>query len=416
MAKQTIDDLQDLQGKRVLVRVDFNVAIKPKLPTTRDEAVITDDTRIRAALPTIKALLARGASVILMSHLGRPKGEVVEGLRLDVVAQRLGELLGQPVLKADDCVGPDVEKAIAGLKPGDVLLLENVRFHKEEESKDDAVRLPFARQLAALGDIYVNDAFGTAHRDHASTASIARFLRPAVAGYLMAKEIETLSRALDNPDHPFVAILGGAKVSDKLKVIDNLIGKVDALLIGGGMAFTFFKAQGYEIGNSLLDAESIDAVKGMMDKAAHSNTALVLPVDVVVTDQSVDQVLANKTGEGIETRIVGVDQIPAGWMGLDIGPKTAAEFIEHIKTAKLVIWNGPVGLSESPAFAQGTAAIADAMANTDAFTIIGGGDSAAAVTQMGYADKMTFISTGGGASLEFLEGRALPGVVALDEK
>ncbi len=407
MAKKTIDDLPDLDGKRVLVRVDFNVAIKPKLPATRDEAVITDDTRIRAALPTIQKLKGEGAKVILMSHLGRPDGQVVEGLRLDVVATRLGELLGMPVKKVDDCVGPAVEAAIAAMQPGDVLMLENVRFHAEEESKDDAKRLPFAQQLAALGDVYVNDAFGTAHRDHASTASIARYLHPAVAGYLMAREIEMLGRALTNPERPFVAILGGAKVKDKLKLIDNLIGSVDVLLIGGGMSYTFFKAQGFEIGLSLLDPDRIEAVKGMMAKAASSTTQLVLPVDILIAQEPLDTA---------ETRIVSPDAIPADWEGLDIGPKTMALFKEHIKAAKLVVWNGPVGLFEVPAFAQGTAAIADAMANTDAFTIIGGGDSAAAVTQMGFADKVSFISTGGGASLEFLEGTPLPGVVALDDK
>ncbi|HEX2948910.1 MAG TPA: phosphoglycerate kinase [Armatimonadota bacterium] len=407
MAKKTIADLQDLKGKRVLVRVDFNVAIKPKVPTTRDEAVITDDTRIRAALPTINYLVGEGAKVILMSHLGRPKGQVVEGLRLDVVANRLGELLGKPVAKVDDCVGSEVENAIAVMNPGDVLVLENVRFHPEEESKDDNVRLPFAEKLAKLGDVYVNDAFGTAHRDHASTASIARFLKPAVAGFLMAREIETLGKALQNPDRPFIAILGGAKVSDKLKVIDNLIGKVDTLLIGGGMAYTFFKAKGYEIGKSLLDESMIGAVNDMMKKAENSTTKMVLPQDIVV---------AQTPEETAETRIVSPDQIPADWEGLDIGPKTIAAFTENIKAAKLVIWNGPVGLFEVPTFAQGTAGIADAMANTDAFTIIGGGDSAAAVTQMGYAKKMNFISTGGGASLEFLEGKPLPGVTVLDEK
>lgn len=407
MAKQTIDDLHDIHGKRVLVRVDFNVAIKPKVPTTRDEAVITDDTRIRAALPTIEALIGNGAKVILMSHLGRPKGQVVEGLRLDVVATRLGEYLKKPVKKVDDCIGPDVDAAIAAMQPGDVLLLENVRFHAEEESKDDAIRLPFAEQLAKLGDVYVNDAFGTAHRDHASTASIARFLKPAVAGYLMAREIHTLSKALDHPDRPFIAILGGAKVGDKLKVIDNLIGKVDTLLIGGGMAYTFFKAQGFEIGLSLLDESMIGAVAEMMKKAASSTTKLVLPVDILI---------AKQPEENAETHIVAPNEIPADWEGLDIGPKTMALFKDYIKDAKLVIWNGPVGFFEVSTFSQGTAAIADALANTDAFTIIGGGDSAAAVTQMGYADKMSFISTGGGASLEFLEGKPLPGVTVLEDK
>jgi len=416
MAKKTIDDLHDLDGKRALVRVDFNVAIKPKLPATRDEAVITDDTRIRAALPTIRELIGKGAKVILMSHLGRPDGQVVEGLRLDVAAKRLSELLGKPVKKVDDCIGPEVEQAIAAMQPGDVLMLENVRFHPEEESKDDAVRLPFAEKLAKLGDIYVNDAFGTAHRDHASTASVARFLHPAVAGYLIAKEIETLGHALENPAHPFVTILGGAKVKDKLKLINNMIGKVDTLLIGGGMAYTFFKAMGYEIGNSLLDPERIDAVKQVMEKAKNSATEIVLPKDVVISDWAVEQILVQKTAENIPVRVVDADQIPASWEGLDIGPKTVATFKSYIKDARLIIWNGPVGLSENPAFAQGTEAIAEALANSHAFTIIGGGDTAEAVSRMGFAEKMGFISTGGGASLEFLEGTPLPGVVALDDK
>ncbi|OPZ88163.1 MAG: Phosphoglycerate kinase [bacterium ADurb.Bin429] len=407
MAKQTIADLQDLRGKRVLVRVDFNVAIKPKLPATRDEAVITDDTRIRAALPTIQALTGKGAKVILVSHLGRPDGQVVEGLRMDVVATRLSELLGQPVAKVDDCVGPEVEAAIAALQPGDVLMLENVRFHAEEESKDDSARLPFARQLAALADVYVNDAFGTAHRDHASTASVARFLRPAVAGFLMAKEIETMGGSLDDPARPFVAILGGAKVKDKLKLIANLMGKVDALLVGGGMIFTFYAAMGYDVGKSLLDTERLEDVKNILAKAASSTTKLVLPVDVVI---------AQEPAEGAETRVVKPEDIPPDYMGLDIGPETVALFKSYIKDAKLVFWNGPLGLFEIPAFAQGTLGIADELARTDAFTIIGGGDVVAAVNQMGYADKMGFISTGGGASIEFMEGKPLPGVVALDDK
>jgi phosphoglycerate kinase len=407
MAKKTIADLPDLNGKRVLVRVDFNVAITPKLPTTRDEAVITDDTRIRAALPTIRDLTGKGAKVILMSHMGRPDGQVVDGLRLDVVATRLSELLGTPVQKVDDCIGPAVDAAIAGMQPGDVLLLENVRFHAEEESKDAAVRLPFAEQLAKLGDVYVNDAFGTAHRDHASTASIARYLKPAVAGCLMAKEIATLGEALDNPAHPFVAILGGAKVKDKLKVIDNLIGKVDVLLIGGGMAYTFYKAMGYEVGDSLLDPERIEAVKGMMEKAETSTTKLVLPIDILI---------ATEPSENAEIQIVPANGILPGWRGKDIGPQSIALFKSYIQDAKLVIWNGPLGLFEISLFAKGTNEIADALANTDAFSIIGGGDSAAAVTQMGYADKIDFISTGGGASLEFLEGKPLPGVAVLDEK
>lgn len=416
MAKKTVADLTELTGKRVLVRVDFNVSIKPKLPATRDEAVITDDNRIRAALPTIQDLIGKGAKVILMSHLGRPDGQVVEGLRLDVVAKRLGELLGKPVKKVDDCIGSEVEAAVAALQPGDVLLLENVRFYAAEESKDDAVRLPFAEKLAKLGDVYVNDAFGTAHRDHASTASVARYLRPAVAGYLMAKEIETLGHALENPARPFATILGGAKVKDKLKLIKNMVGKVDVLLIGGGMAFTFYKAMGYEVGDSLIDPERIDAVKEIMAKAKDSTTKIVLPVDVVITSWTVDQVLADKSGVDVPTQIVDADKIPAGWRGLDIGPRSIAEFAEVIKTAKLAIWNGPVGLSENPAFAQGTAAVAKALADSNAFTIIGGGDSAEAVARLGYAAQMNFISTGGGASLEFLEGTPLPGVTALDDK
>ncbi|MEI6520408.1 MAG: phosphoglycerate kinase [bacterium] len=407
MAKKTIDDLCCLNGKRVMVRVDFNVAIKPKLPATRDEAVITDDTRIRAALPTIKALISKGAKVILMSHLGRPDGIVVEGLRLDVVAKRLSELLGKSVAKVDDCIGPVVEEAVAKMQDGDVLLLENVRFYAAEESKDDAIRLPFAEQLAKNGDVYVNDAFGTAHRDHASTASIARYLKPAVAGYLMGVEVHTLGDAIENPAHPYVAILGGAKVKDKIKLINNLIGKVDILLVGGGMAYTFFKAQGFEIGDSLLDAERIDAVKEMMVKAEKSTTKLVLPIDTLI---------AQEQSETAVTKIVDPSAIPVDWEGLDIGPKTAELFAQYIKDAKLVVWNGPMGLFEMSPFAYGTKAVAQAMADTDAFTIIGGGDSAAAVTQMGFADKISFISTGGGASLEFLEGTKLPGVVALDEK
>ena len=407
MAKMNITDLHDLYGKRVLVRVDFNIAMKPKEPTTRNEAVITDDNRIQAALNTINYLTSQGAKVILMSHLGRPKGKVVEGFRLDVVAKRLSELVSSKVTKVDDCIGPKVVAAIAAMLPGEILLLENVRFYAEEESKDDAIRLPFAQKLAALGDVYVNDAFGTSHRDHASTASIARFLKPAVAGMLMQSEIETLGKALSNPDRPFVAMLGGAKIADKLQVIDNLIGKVDTLLIGGGMAYTFFKAQGYEIGKSLLDPSMLDAVNEMVSKAAASKTKLVLPEDVLVAAEAV---------AGTATKIVPIDKIPPEWEGLDIGPKTIATFEQYIQNARLVIWNGPVGLFEIPDFAIGTNAMAAAMAKTAAFTIIGGGDSAAAVKQMGFADQISFISTGGGASLEFLEGKALPGVEMLDEK
>jgi len=407
MAKKTIDDLTNIDGKVVLCRVDFNVAIKPKLPVTRDEAVITDDTRIKAALPTIKALTEKGAKVVLMSHLGRPKGEVVEGLRLDVVAKRLSELLDKNVVKVDDTIGAEVESAITAMSSGDVLILENVRFYKDEESKDDAVRLPFAQKIAALGDIYVNDAFGTAHRDHASTASIARFMDLTVAGYLMSKEVENLSKVTAEPERPFVAILGGAKVSDKLKVIDNLIGKVDYLLIGGGMAYTFFKSMGYEIGKSLLDESMLDSVIEMVKKAESSSTKLMLPVDIVVGDDFT---------EAANVKIVKPTEIPADWEGLDIGTETRAIYADIIKDAKLVIWNGPMGLFEVSKFAEGTKAIAQAMADSDGFTLIGGGDSAAAVSQMGFADKMSFVSTGGGASLEFLEGKTLPGVAVINEK
>jgi len=407
MAKKSIDDLAGIAGKVVLCRVDFNVAIKPKLPETRDEAVITDDTRIRAALPTINALIEKGAKVVLMSHLGRPKGEIVEGLRLDVVAKRLSELLGKPVNKVDDTIGAVAENAIAEMKDGDVLVLENVRFYKDEESKDDSVRLPFAEKLAALGDIYVNDAFGTAHRDHASTASIARFMDETVAGYLMAKEVDNLGKVTAEPERPFVAILGGAKVSDKLKVIDNLIGKVDYLLIGGGMAYTFFKSMGYEIGKSLLDESMLDAVKEMVTKAEASGTKLMLPSDIVVGDDFT---------EAANTKIVAPTEIPADWEGLDIGTITRETYAEIIKNAKLVIWNGPMGLFEVSKFAEGTKAIAQAMADSNGFTLIGGGDSAAAVAQMGFKDKVSFVSTGGGASLEFLEGKTLPGVAVINEK
>jgi phosphoglycerate kinase len=407
MAKQTVADLKDLNGKRVLVRVDFNVSIKPKEPTTRTEAVISDDTRIRAALPTIQALIDKGAKVILVSHLGRPDGTVKEGLRMDVVAARLSEHLGKPVAKVDDCVGPEVEAAIAKLQPGDVLMLENVRFHPEEESKDDAVRLPFAQQLAALADVYVNDAFGTAHRDHASTASVARYLRPAVAGFLMAKEIDALGKALENPARPFVAILGGAKIKDKLKLINNLIGKVDVLLIGGGMAFTFYAAQGMDTGKSLLDTERLPDVAAVLQKAAGSTTKIVLPTDIVI---------AKETVAGTETHVVTPDSIPPEWMGLDIGPASVALFKTYLKDAKLVFWNGPMGLFEVPDFAQGTLGVAEEVALCDGYTIIGGGDVVTAVNKSGYADKMDFISTGGGASIEFMEGKPLPGVVALDEK
>jgi len=390
MDKKTVRDV-DVRGKRVLVRVDFNVPLA--------EGKVADDTRIRAALPTIRYLIEQGARVILMSHLGRPKGQVKEELRMAPVAARLSELLGQPVLTADDCIGPQVQALVKELKPGQVLLLENTRFHPEERKNDP----DFARELASLAEVYVNDAFGTAHRAHASTEGVAHYL-PAVAGFLMEREIEFLGKALESPERPFVAILGGAKISDKIGVIENLLGKVDVLLIGGGMANTFFKAQGYEVGESLVEDESLDTAREMLAKAGDK---LVLPVDVVVADAF---------AADAQSKIVGVDAVPAGWRILDIGPRTVALFKDKLAGAKTVVWNGPMGVFEFPKFATGTVEIAKALAELDAMTIIGGGDSVAAVYQAGLADKMTHISTGGGASLEFLEGKTLPGIAALADK
>ena len=390
MNKKTVRDV-DVQGKRVLVRVDFNVPLA--------EGKVADDTRIRAALPTIRYLIDQGARVILMSHLGRPKGQVKEELRMAPVAARLSELLGQPVLTADDCIGPQVQALVKELKPGQVLLLENTRFHPEERKNDP----DFARELASLAEVYVNDAFGTAHRAHASTEGVTHYL-PAVAGFLMEKEIEFLGKALESPEHPFVAILGGAKISDKIGVIENLLGKVDVLLIGGGMANTFFKAQGYDVGESLVEDESLDTAREML---ARSQGKLVLPVDAVVADAfSADA----------QSKVVGVDAVPAGWRILDIGPRTVALFKDKLAGAKTVVWNGPMGVFEFPKFATGTVEIAKSLAELDAMTIIGGGDSVAAVYQAGLANKMTHISTGGGASLEFLEGKTLPGIAALADK
>jgi len=392
MKKKTVRDI-DVAGKRVLVREDLNVPLDP------NTGQITDDRRIRAAIPTIKYLVDAGAKVIVVSHLGRPKGGPDDKLRMDPVAARLQELLGRPVKKLNDCIGPSVEEAVAAMQPGDVILLENVRFYSEEEKNDPE----FARKLAALADVYVNDAFGTSHRAHASTEGVAHYL-PAVAGFLMEKEIDYLSRALSNPDRPFVAVLGGAKVSDKIKVIENLITKVDTLLIGGGMAYTFLKAKGLEIGKSILDADSLDLAKETMRKAQELGVVFELPVDVVVAD---------RFAEDANTQTVSVEAIPADWMGMDIGPKTAEKWAGILKQAKTVVWNGPVGVFEMDKFAVGTKAIAEAIASSSAVSIVGGGDSAAALEKLGYADKMTHISTGGGASLEFLEGRELPGVVAL---
>jgi phosphoglycerate kinase len=390
MKKKTVSDV-NVKGLRVLMRVDFNVPLQ--------DGEITDDTRIRAALPTIRFLLDAGASLVLMSHLGRPKGEVKPELSLKPVAARLGELLGKDVKMAPDCVGADVEAMAAALQPGEVLVLENTRFHKGDEKNDPAM----AEQLAKLGDLFVNDAFGAAHRAHASTEGVTKHL-PAVAGLLMEKEIEFLGNATENPKHPYVAIIGGAKISDKIGVIRNLLAKVDALLIGGGMANTFLAAQGYEMGDSLVEPESIEVAKELM---AEGGDKLVLPVDGVVADAfSAD---ANQ-------KVVAIDGIAPGWRMLDIGPESVKLFQGKLEGAKTVVWNGPMGVFEMAPFAKGTTAIAKMLAKSDAVTIIGGGDSVAAIQQAGLSDKMSHISTGGGASLEMLEGKTLPGLAALDDK
>lgn len=392
MNKKTITDI-DVSGKRVLVRVDFNVPLK--------EGVVTDDRRIRAALPTIEYLIKHNAAVVLMSHLGRPKGPGDDAFKMDPVAQRLSELLDRPVQKMDDCIGPEVEAAAKAMKPGDVMLLENTRFHAEEKKNDPGM----SAQLAALGEIYVNDAFGSAHRAHASTAGVTDTLRPAVAGFLLGKELDYLGKAMANPETPFLAILGGAKVSDKIGVIENLLPKVDGLLIGGGMANTFFVAQGLSVGDSLVEETAIDTARELLDKAGDK---IFLPVDAVIAD---------KFDANAEAQVVPVDEVPDGWRILDIGPASIAHFSNRLAAAKTVVWNGPMGVFEFPRFAEGTFAIARALADLNgATTIIGGGDSAAAAQESGLADKMSHISTGGGASLEFLEGKVLPGVAALDDK
>ena len=392
--KKTIEDIQ-VSGKKVLVRCDFNV------PLDADKN-ITDETRINAALPTIKYLLDHKAAVILCSHLGRPKGEFNMKYSLAPVAKSLSKKLGFEVKLAKDVIGPDAKKLAAEVKPGEAILLENVRFHAEEEKNDPA----FAKELASMAEIYVSDAFGTVHRAHASTAGVANYL-PAVAGFLIGKELNFLGKAVTDPERPFVAILGGAKVKDKIGVITNLLEKVDTLIIGGGMAYTFMKAQGGTIGDSLVDDERLGLALEIIDKAKSKGVNLLLPVDTVIADAF----------EGYtEIKTCKAGQIPDGWQGLDIGPETVKLFSEAIKTAKTVVWNGPMGVFENPDFAKGTLAIATAMAESNATTIIGGGDSAAAVTQMGLASKMSHISTGGGASLEFLEGKTLPGVAALNDK
>ncbi len=392
--KMGLRDL-DVKGKKVFVRADFNVPL--------DGDKITDDTRIRSALPTIEYLLDNGAKVILASHLGRPKGKPSEKYSLSPVAKRLSQLLGKEVKIAGDCVGPEVQAQAAKLQPGEVLLLENLRFHAEEEKNDPE----FAKQLASLADLYVNDAFGTAHRAHASTAGIAQYLT-AAAGFLLEKELKFLGGALENPQRPFVAILGGAKVSDKIGVIQNLLGKVDKLIIGGGMAYTFLKSRGLGIGKSLLEADKIDLARRLEAEAKARGVQLLLPVDVIVADEF---------AETSNHKAVSVEEIPADWEGMDIGPKTIQLFRQALVGAKTVVWNGPLGVFEMKPFSLGTKAIAQTLAELeDATTIIGGGDSAAAVEQLGYADKITHISTGGGASLEFLEGKELPGVAALSQR
>jgi phosphoglycerate kinase len=392
--KKTVKDV-DVKGKRVFCRVDFNVPMK--------DGQVTDDTRIRAALPTIQYLVEQGAKVLLASHLGRPKGQAVEELRLTPVAKRLSELLGKDVKKTDEAHGESVKSEIDSMNEGDVLLLENVRFYPGEEKNDPKL----AKAFAELADVYVNDAFGAAHRAHASTEGIAKHL-PAVSGFLMEKELEVLGKALSNPERPFTAIIGGAKVKDKIGVIDNLLEKVDNLIIGGGLAYTFVKAQGHEIGKSLLEEDKIELAKSFMEKAKAKGVNFYMPVDAIVADDfSAD---AN-------SKVVAIEEIPSDWEALDIGPKTAETYRDVIQKSKLVIWNGPMGVFEIDKFAEGTKAVAQALADASGtYSVIGGGDSAAAVEKFNLADKMSHISTGGGASLEFMEGKELPGVVALNDK
>ncbi|HJC24925.1 MAG TPA: phosphoglycerate kinase [Candidatus Eisenbergiella merdavium] len=398
--KKSVDDI-NVKGKRVLCRCDFNVPLK--------EGKITDENRLVAALPTIKKLIADGGKVILCSHLGKPKGEPKPELSLAPVAARLSELLGQEVKFAADpeVVGPNAKAAVEAMQDGDVILLENTRYRVEETKNGEA----FSKDLASLCDVFVNDAFGTAHRAHCSNVGVAQLVDTAVVGYLMEKEINFLGNAVENPVRPFVAILGGAKVADKLNVISNLLEKCDTLIIGGGMAFTFLKAKGYEIGASLVDDEKIEYCKEMMEKAEKLGKKLLLPVDAVCAASFPSPIDAK-----IDVTVCAADAIPADMMGLDIGPKAAEEYAEAVKSAKTVVWNGPMGVFENPVLAKGTITVAQALAETDATTIIGGGDSAAAVNQLGFGDKMTHISTGGGASLEFLEGKELPGVAAANDK
>ncbi len=392
MAKKTIKDI-DLTGKVVLMRVDFNVPLD-------ENRNITDDRRIQSALPTIKYVIEHGAKkLILMSHLGRPKGQVKEELRLDPVAKRLEELLGEKVLKLSDCVGPEVERMVQNCEER-IILLENLRFHPEEEKNDPE----FAKQLADLGDVYVSDAFGTVHRAHASTVGVAKYL-PAVAGLLLEKEIKYLGETLENPEKPFFAILGGAKVSDKIMVIENLLSKVDGIIIGGGMAYTFLKAQGKAIGSSKLEADKVDIAKDIFAKAEKKGVKIYLPIDHIV---------AKELKEGVDTKVV--EEIEEGWMGLDVGPKTVDLFCSGLKDARTIVWNGPLGVFEIPPFDQGSRRVAEFISDLSAIKIIGGGDTAAMIAKFGLEEKMTHISTGGGASLEFLEGKELPGIAALEDK
>ena len=398
--KKSVDDI-NVKGQRVLVRCDFNVPLK--------DGKITAENRLVAALPTIKKLIADGGKVILCSHLGKPKGEPKPELSLAPVAKRLSELLGQEVKFAADpeVVGPNAKAAVEAMKDGDVVLLENTRYRAEETKNGEA----FSKELASLADVFVNDAFGTAHRAHCSNVGVTQYVKTSVVGYLMQKEIDFLGNAVNNPERPFVAILGGAKVADKLNVINNLLEKCDTLIIGGGMAFTFLKAKGYEVGASLVDDEKIDYCKEMMAKAEKLGKNLMLPVDTVAA-----KAFPNPIDAEIEVVEVSVEAMPADMMGLDIGPKTAEAYADAVKSAKTVVWNGPMGVFENPVLAKGTIAVAKSLAETDATTIIGGGDSAAAVNTLGFGDKMTHISTGGGASLEFLEGKELPGVAAANDK
>ncbi|WP_342536179.1 phosphoglycerate kinase [Sporosarcina sp. FSL K6-3508] len=391
--KKTVRDVE-LNGKRVFCRVDFNVPM--------EEGKVTDDTRIRAALPTIEYMTGKGAKVILASHLGRPKGEVKEDMRLTAAGEQLSELLGKPVRKLDASVGEEVEQAIAAMKDGDILLLENVRFNPGEEKNDAEL----AKQFAELADVFVNDAFGTAHRAHASTAGIAQYI-PGVLGFLLEKELDVLGKALSDPERPFTAIIGGAKVKDKIGVIDNLLDKVDNLLIGGGLSYTFTRAQGHQTGDSLVEEDKVELAKSFIQKAKEKDVNLFLPTDAVV---------ANAFSVDAETKTVSVGEISEGWMGLDIGPETAERYKQVILDSKFVIWNGPMGVFEMEPFANGTKTVADAMAETAAYTVIGGGDSAAAVEKFEVADKMDHVSTGGGASLEFMEGKELPGVAVLEDR